>query len=132
MHPEVIHAMRFGSPHEEAVQACLRVGYPLRPDVCNRTFTIYLGSCIASTPWNTALGAEDVETCAKFLKGRCYRHFHGGQMEQVLDNLVAISFIRTPAEALTIIEELRKFDIMGTIRLEVEYVQGFPVFVKNY
>lgn len=132
MSPEIIHAMRFGAPNEEAVQAYLSAGDPLRPDLCNRTFTLYLGNGYVDVSMNTAEGMRDVATCEKFLRGHCYRKFHGGQMEQVLDDLVCVSYIRTPAEALSVINELRKMGITGAIRMEAEYAQGYPVSIKTY
>lgn len=115
MNPEIRKAMRdcqyvYGRNGLEAI----------RPDVCNRTFTIYVGN------------SSDVATCAKFLRGYCYRQFHGGQMEQVLDNLICISFIRTPAAALAVIRELRKLGISGKISLEAEYVEACPVSIKAF
>lgn len=117
---QLAHAMRFGAPDPETVQAYLCAGDPLRPDLCNRTFVLYIA------------GERDVATCEKFLRGFCYRQFHGGQMEQVLEDLVCVSYIRTPAEVLSIIRELRKFGIIGAISLEAEYAQGYPVSIKTY
>ena len=66
---QLIHAMRFGAPNPKTVQAYLSAGDPLRPDLCNRTFVLYV------------TGERDVAICAEYLRGRCYRKFHGGQME---------------------------------------------------
>lgn len=103
-----------------------------KADVCNRAFVLYVGNGFVDASKNTPQGAEDVVTCEKFLRGRCYRQFHGGQMEQVLDDLICISYIKTPREALSIVAELRKFGIKGEIRLEVEYIIGCSVDVTSY
>ena len=92
----------------------------IKPNICERTFVVYVGN------------QYNINVCAKYIGRECYRQFHGGQMEQVLDDLICISYIRTPAEALNIVHELRKLGIIGTICLEAEYVQGYPVSVKTY
>lgn len=110
----------------ESIKAALRNGAMVygrnglehvRADVCNRTFVLY---------------CDDVQTCDKYLRGCCYCQFHGGQMEQVLDDLVAISFIHSPREVLNILNELRKMGVRGKIDLCVEYVEGFLVHVKSF
>lgn len=98
-----------------------------RPDVCHRTFNLCFGNGWADPSRNTPQGAKDVAVCEKFLRGYCYRQFHGGQMEQVLDDLVCVSYIKTPREVLSIVDELRNMGIRSEIRLEAEYVIGYPV-----
>ena len=129
---EIRRAMRFGAPSAYVVQEYLSHGDPLCPDLCGRTFALYLGNGYVDPAMNTAAGAQDVKTCEKFLRGYCYRQFHGGQMEQVLEDLVCVSYIRTPAEVLNVIRELRKFGIIGAIHLFAEYAQGYPVSIKTY
>lgn len=92
----------------------------VRSDVCNRTFVLYIQ------------GRHNVQTCARFLRGYCYRQFHGGQMEQVLDDLVGIFYIRSPREALAILDELRKMGVYGKIDLCAEYVEGYIVNIKTF
>ena len=46
--------------------------------------------------------------------------------------MVCVSFIRTPAEAMVAIHELRKMGIAGAIRLYAEYAEGYPVSIKTY
>ena len=110
----------------DAVKAALRNGATVygshglehvSADVCSRTFTLH---------------CDDVQTCSKYLRGYCYRQFHGGQMEQVLDNLVAVSYIHSPRQALIVLNELRKMGVCGKIDLCVEYVEGHLVPVKTF
>lgn len=125
MTPNILHAMRNGVvfPAEDV---------QLKPDICKRTFTLYVGNGFVDESMNTPEGLRDVEVCAKFLRGYCYRRFGGGQMEQVLDDLVCISYIHTPSDVLYIVRELRRRGISGGIRLEVEYVEGYPEQLKTY
>lgn len=104
----------------------------IRPDVCKRTFVLYLGNGYEDPSMNTPEGAQDVEVCAEFLRGRCYRQFHGGQMEQVLEDLISVSFIRSPSEVLHIVRQLRKMGIIGKIELYAEYIEGYLVNLKSY
>lgn len=104
----------------------------IRPDVCKRTFVLYLGNGYEDSSMNTPEGARDVETCEKFLRGYCYRQFHGGQMEQVLEDLISISFIRSPREAMHVVRELRNMGIIGKIELYAEYIEGYLVSLKTY
>ena len=104
----------------------------IRPDVCKRTFVLYLGNGHVDPAMNTPEGAQDVQTCEKFLRGFCYRQFHGGQMEQVLEDLVCISFIRSPREVMHIVRELRNMGVIGKIDLYAEYIEGYLVDLKTY
>lgn len=45
------------------------------------------------------IGEKAVSIAQKLCNGYCYTQFYGGQMEAVLDNLVAISFFPTRAMA---------------------------------
>ena len=132
MTPDLIMAMRHGAADSYIVQEYLSHGDPLHPDLCGRTFTLYLGNGYVDPARNTAEGLRDVAICAQFLGNRCYRRFGGGQMEQVLDDMVCISFIQTPGEVLATIRALREMGIAGNINLLVEYVQGYPVEIKAY
>lgn len=120
MDTRIRHAMRYGAPDHAIVREYQLAGDLLRPDLCKRTFVLYID------------GAYDVQVCADFLDGYCYRQFHEGQMEQVLDDLVCLSFIPTPADVLDTICGLRNLGITGAIQLYVEYVQGYVVEVKTY
>ena len=102
-----------------------------RPDVCHRTFNLYFGNGWADPSRNTPQGAKDVAVCEKFLRGYCYRQFHGGQMEQVLDDLICVSYVKTPREVLSIVDELRKLGVRGEIRCEVEYIIGHQVDLNS-
>lgn len=104
----------------------------IRPDVCKRTFVLYLGNGYEDPSMNTPEGAQDVKTCEKLLCGFCYRQFHGGQMEQVLEDLVSISFVHTPHEVMHIVRELRNMGIIGKIELYAEYIEGYLVNIKTY
>ena len=110
----------------------------MRPDICGRTFTLYIGNGFVDPARNTPEGLRDVATCVRFIGKRCYRvledTFDGylGQMEQVLDDLVCISYIPTPAKMLRLVNSLRRRGICGEIRCEIEYVPGYPVEFKTY
>lgn len=132
MNSEIRKAMRYGTADDNIALAYYMAEDPLRPDLCNRWFTIYVGNGYSNPAFNTIEGRRDVRICEKFLHGFCHRQFYGGQMEQVLYDLVAVSYIRTPAEVLQIVGELRKMGITGEIRLEAEYVEGYPVSIKTY
>ena len=138
---DIRRAMRFGTHDELIAMAYALAHEPLRPDICGRTFTLYVGNGFVDPARNTAAGAQDVATCVRFINHngkRCYRvledEFDGylGQMEQVLDDLVCISYIPTPAMMLRLAKSLRRRGIIGDIRCEVEYVQGYPVEFKSY
>ena len=101
-------------------------------DICNRTFVLFIGNGFVDTSKNTAQGVLDVKTCVHYLNGYCYRPFCGGQMEQVLEELVAISYIKTPLDAIRTVKVLRKMGVKGEIRLEVEYVEGHSVEVTAF
>ena len=120
MDARIRHAMRYGAPDPAIVREYQLAGDPLRPDLCKRTFALYINR------------ASDVQLCADFLDGYCYRQFHEGQMEQVLEDLVCLSFIPTPADVLDTICGLRRFGITGPIQLYVEYAEGYLVEVKTY
>jgi hypothetical protein len=132
MNQAIRYAMRYGSPDQATVQAYQLANDPLIPNLCARTFTLNIGNGFVDPSMNTMQGLRDVEVCEQFLRNYCYRQFHGGQMEQVLDDMVCVSFIKTPREVMSIVRELRKLGIKGKIYLSVEYVEGFPVEVKNY
>ena len=85
-----------------------------------KTFVLYIGNGYSDPSRNTVQGSYDVRILADFLRGHCYRQFHGGQMEQVLDDMIAISYIKTMDEVYTIIAELRKLGVNGKIRIEEE------------
>lgn len=51
---------------------------------------------------------------------------------QVLDDLVAISYINTPRQVLNVLNELRKMGVQGKIDLCVEYVEGYLVHIKSF
>ena len=101
-------------------------------DICNRTFVLFVGNGFVDTSKNTAQGVLDVKTCVHYLNGYCYRPFCGGQMEQVLEELVVVSYIKTPLDAIRTVKALRKMGIKGEIRLEVEYIEGYSVEVTTY
>ena len=101
-------------------------------DICNRTFVLFIGNGLVDTSKNTAQGALDVKTCAHYLNGYCYRPFYGGRMEQVLEELVEVSYIKTPLDAIRTVKALRRMGIKGEIRLEVEYVEGHSVEVTTF
>lgn len=86
-----------------------------------KTYVLYVGNGWADPSLNTEQGARDVQVLSNFLRGYCYRQFHGGQMEQVLDELVSIAYVKTMDEVKTIITELRKLGVEGVIRIETEY-----------
>lgn len=104
----------------------------VRPDICSRMFVVNFGNGYIDESMNTVQGLRDVE-CAvsKYLRGRCYQQFFGGQMEQVLDDMISISYIKTPAQVVTIIKELRKMGIKGRIFIGVEYVEGHTYEIKE-
>ena len=118
LNPALCAAMRLGA-EEKVAMAYYWAGDPLCFDLCQRTFILYMNG-------------DDVATCADFLRGYCYRQFHGGQMEQVLDDLVCVSYLPTPADVLACVHALREFGIAGEIWCEVEYAQGYPVYFKSY
>lgn len=103
----------------------------VKPDLLQRTFTVYVGNGFVDASRNTPQGQQDVNLCAAFLGEFCYRPFHGGQMEQVLDDLVAVSYIPTPAKALEVVYALRAMGVKGRIGLEVEY-GGHAERVKDF
>lgn len=84
----------------------------MRPNICGRTFVVYV---------------NDIKPCVDYIGNRCYRKFFGGQMEHVLDDLVAISFIQTPRELMQVIRELRNIGVHSTLEIYVEYVEGYIV-----
>lgn len=104
----------------------------VRPDICSRMFVVNFGNGYIDESMNTVQGLRDVE-CAvsKYLRGRCYRQFFGGQMEQVLDDMISISYIKTPAQVITVVKELRKMGIKGRISIGVEYVEGHTYEIKE-
>lgn len=81
----------------------------VRPNICGRTFVIYV---------------NDIKPCLDYLGNRCYRKFFGGQMEHVLHDYVAISFIKTPLELKRVVRELRNIGVRSTLEICVEYVEG--------
>lgn len=89
--------------------------YDDKPNICGRTFVVYI-----SKP-------DDIKVCVDYIGNRCYRWFFKGQMEWVLDELVCISFIKTPADLLEVVRELRKLGIRHKVEVEVEYIQGYPM-----
>ena len=94
-------------------------GEYVRPNICERTFVVYIDN------------ANDTKTCVNYIGNRCYRKFFGGQMEDVLENLVAISFIKTPRELIQVIQELRKLGVTSTLQLCVEYIEGYVIPFKE-
>lgn len=86
-----------------------------RPNICERTFVVYI-----SHP-------DDINVCVDYIGHRCYRRFFAGQMEHVLDNLVAISYIKTPLELVELMRELRVLGVSHGFDVMVEYVMGYPV-----
>ena len=86
----------------------------------NHTFTLYIGNGFVDKSKNKAQNERDVRILAHFLRGYCYRQFHGGQMEQVLDDMVIVAYIKTPAEVISIRKILRKMGIKGRIDVELE------------
>ena len=53
-------------------------------------------------------------------------------MEQVLEELVEVSYIKTPLDAIRTVKALRRMGIKGEIRLEVEYVEGHSVEITTF
>lgn len=107
-------------------------GLEIRPvDVCRRTFSVYVGNENVDKSRNTEQGKKDVAICAKYLDGYCYKHFAGGQMEQVLDELVAISYIATPMQVRETIDALRGMGVNGRISVFVEYMEGDLLFLYD-
>ena len=107
---------------KEPIRKILRNGYDffdengrIKANICERNFVLYVQE-----------DASDVQVCVNFLRGYCYRHFAGGSLEQVLEDVVALSYIRTPMAVITAIQELRKIGVKGRIFVEVEYAEGLP------
>lgn len=92
----------------------------LMPDICNRMFTLSVSD------------EQSIRLCAEYLRGYCYRHFCGGQMEHVLDDLVIIAYIRTPEDVIRTVRGLRSLGIIGKIACCAEYVEGSEVYIKNF
>lgn len=92
----------------------------VKTDICNRRFTLYVDA------------EQDVQLCADYLRGYCYRHFCGGQMEHVLNWLVVVSYLRTPRDVLAAVQALRNLGVAGPVRCCAEYVDGYATFVKDY
>jgi hypothetical protein len=86
-----------------------------------------VGNGYRDTTRNTAQGARDVETCAAIIGDRCYVSFASGQMEQVLDDLVCVSYIEDGGGVDRTVRALRAAGIAGAIRVCVEHVEGCPI-----
>lgn len=90
------------------------------PNICNRAFTLY------------ARNGSDIQICEEYLRGYCFRKFCGGQMEHVLDDLMIVSYLHTPADVICAVHALRNMGVAGTIGLYTEYVNGYECLVKEY
>lgn len=88
----------------------------MRPNICGRNFVVYV---------------HDINPCLDYLGNRCYRKFFGGQMEHVLIDYVAISYIKTPRELAQVVRELRNIGVHSALQICVEYVEGCIVPFTN-
>lgn len=91
------------------------------------TYTLYLGNGFVDESKNTAQGARDVETCAAMISNACCIQFGDGQMEQVLEDLVCVSYIDTEVGVRRTVDALRNMDVAGSIRVCAEYEEGCPI-----
>ena len=90
-------------------------------DICKREFIVYY-----DTP-------HDLKVAEEFIGFRCYRNFHDlGQIENYLPEVGGVGFIKTPKDVLSVIAAMRNMGMTGRLCVEVEYVQGYPIFFKDY
>lgn len=104
---------------KEEMQYIIRNGYDtqdehgrIKANIISRTFVLYIQD------------KHDLKICADYLGNRCYRGILGGQMEQVLEDTVCISYVNTPADLIAICSELRRMGVRGRIGVDVEYADG--------
>jgi hypothetical protein len=85
------------------------------------TYTLYVGNGYRDTSRNTSQGMKDVAVCAAVIGHKCYIKFASGQMEQVLDDLVCVSYVDTLEGVQQTVDALRGAGVAGGIRVFVDY-----------
>lgn len=96
---------------------CAKYAQDCRRAKKNMTYSLWVGNGYVDNNRNTTQGVEDVKTCMLILGGCCYIQYHGGQMEQVLEDAVEISYFFTLKSAKAAVAFLRADGIKGTINI---------------
>lgn len=109
------------------VEEARRTGMPIvdiEPEPTKSTFTIWIGNGYIDSTRNTPQGLRDVAICRKIIGNCCYVRYMGGQMEQVLDDGVSLSFLPDMNSVDNAVIALREAGIMGALSIQIDDAYG--------